>query len=262
MLEEVEMQLHEAPIRLGGPAAYGSYAVSKRIGRIDKTLDLRGMRILDLGCGNGCYTAELARRAEYVCGIDIHMPHLQAFQEAIPRVQGRGEQLPFASDTFDAVTIIEVLEHTDCDTKVLAECFRVLKPGGLLVLFAPNKFYPFESHPCHIGSLRLGPHIPLVSWLPEFLHKRICHARIYTPRRLFAMARKIGFRIQKSGFIFPPLDSFPLPFKEAYRRISALLERSPLGNFGVSIYAVLAKTAKPAKAELQEPIACTDGFAK
>src|SRR5256884_1382271 len=243
-------------IKLGGPASYGSYAVEKRMSKIDKTLDLRGMRVLDLGCGNGCYTAELARRAEFVCGIDLHMPHLQVFQEAIPRVQGRGEQLPFASDSFDAVTMIEVLEHTNCDTKVLAECFRVLKPGGLLILFVPNKLYPFESHPCHIGGLGIGPNIPLVSWLPEFLHRRLCHARIYARRKLFAMVRGIGFQIRKSGFIFPPLDSFPLPFKDAYRRIAARLERSPLGNFGVSIYAVLAKPVQPANMTLPEATKC------
>ena len=240
-------------IKLGGPASYGSYAVSKRMEKIDQTLDLRGMRVLDLGCGNGCYTQELAQRAESICGIDLHMPHLQAFREAIPRVQGSAEHLPFATESFDAVTMIEVLEHTHCDTKVLAECFRVLKPGGLLVLFVPNKFYPFESHPCRLGTFSLGRNVPVVSWLPESLRRRICYARIYTRRRLFAMARKSGFQIQKSGFIFPPLDSFPLPFKDTYRRIAARLEDSPLGNFGVSIYAVLAKPAHLAQTVLREP---------
>jgi exopolysaccharide biosynthesis WecB/TagA/CpsF family protein len=244
----------ETSIKLGRPAPYDSYAVSKRMGTIDKTLNLNGMRVLDLGCGNGCYTAELARRAEYVCGIDLHMPYLQAFREAIPRVQGSGEHLPFASESFDAVTMIEVLEHTDCDTKVLAECFRVLKPGGLLVLFVPNKFYPLESHPCWLGSFSLGRNVPFVSWLPESLRRRVCHARIYTRRRLFAMARKIGFQIQKSGFIFPPLDSFPLPFRDSYRRIASRLEDSPLGNLGVSIYAVLARPARPVKILPREPV--------
>jgi N-acetylglucosaminyldiphosphoundecaprenol N-acetyl-beta-D-mannosaminyltransferase len=67
------------------------------------------------------------------------------------------------------------------------------------------------------------------------------------------MARKIGFQIQKSGFIFPPLDSFPLPFKSTYRRIASRLEDSPLGNLGVSIYAVLAKAPRPAETALREP---------
>src|SRR3989440_1540690 len=243
----------QAAVQRGGPASYGSYAVGKRMEKIDQTLDLRGMRVLDLGCGNGCYTQELAQRAESICGIDLHMPHLQAFREAIPRVQGSAEHLPFATESFDAVTMIEVLEHTHCDTKVLETCFRVLNPGGLLVLFVPTKFYPFESHPCRLGTFSLARNVPVVSWLPESLRGRICYARIYTRRRLFAMARKSGFQIQKSGFIFPPLDSFPLPFKDTYRRIAARLEDSPLGNFGVSIYAVLAKPAHLAQTVLREP---------
>src|SRR5437667_12016765 len=90
-----------SPIKLGGPVSYGSYAVSKRMGKMDQILNFNGKRVLDLGCGNGCYTEEIARRADYVCGIDLHMPHLQAFREAIPRVQGSGEDLPFASESFD-----------------------------------------------------------------------------------------------------------------------------------------------------------------
>lgn len=238
---QVNSKLTRAPVALGGPAAYGSYAVTKRIGTIDSTIDLKGKHVLDLGCGNGSYTAELARRAASVCAADILMSNLKAFHTPIPRFQAAGENLPFASDTFDAVTMIEVLEHTHCDSRVLDECLRVLKPGGSLVLFVPNKLYPFESHPCHIGSFSIGPNIPLVSWLPNSLRKRLCHARIYTRRALFLMAQQAGFKVQKSGYIFPPLDSLRLPFKMSYRRLANRLERSPLAMFGVSIYAVLKK---------------------
>src|SRR3989442_5485894 len=88
-------------IKLGGPASYGSYAVSKRIEKIDQILDLRGMRVLDLGCGNGCYTQELAQRAESVFGIDLYMPQLRAFRVAISPLQGSGEHLPFSTGRFD-----------------------------------------------------------------------------------------------------------------------------------------------------------------
>ncbi|HKV61108.1 MAG TPA: WecB/TagA/CpsF family glycosyltransferase [Candidatus Acidoferrum sp.] len=240
-------------VRYGGPASYGSYAVKKRMEKIDATMNLKGMRVLDLGCGNGSYTAELARRAEYVCGIDLHMPHLKAFRENICRVQGTGEHLPFSSESFDAVTMIEVLEHTNCDTEVLAECFRVLKPGGVLVLFVPNKYYPFESHPCRLGTFSLGRNVPLVSWLPGSLRRHLCCARIYTRRALFSMARNIGFQIQKSGFIFPPLDSFPFPFKDSYRQIASRLEDSPLSGLGVSIYAVLTKPSRLTQKVPREP---------
>ncbi len=232
-----------ASVRLGMPASYGSYGVEKRFEKIDETLDLKGKRVLDLGCGNGSYTAELAHRAASVCGVDLQRQHLKAFRQPIHRVQAAGESLPFASESFDVVTMIEVLEHTRCDEEVLKECFRVLKPQGFVVLFVPNKLYPFESHPCHIGHFSIGPNIPLISWFPDALRKRLCHARIYTRRKLLSLAKGAGFRTHKVGCIFPPLDSFRLPFKEFYRRVTRKLEKTPLAAFGVSIYAVLQKPA-------------------
>jgi exopolysaccharide biosynthesis WecB/TagA/CpsF family protein len=241
--------------RLGGPAAYGSYGVRKRIEKIDEMLDLEGKHVLDLGCGNGCYTAELARRAASVCGVDIQRPHLKAFQQPIPRVQAAGENLPFASESFDVVTMIEVLEHTRNEERVLKECFRVLKPGGFAVLFVPNKLYPFESHPCHIRHFSMGRNIPLISWFPDSLRKRLCHARIYTRRKLLSLAKSAGFQTRGSGCIFPPLDSFPLPCKDFYRRAARRLEKTPAAKFGVSLYAILQK---PTLKEAPERIVASD----
>lgn len=228
-------------MKLGGPAEYGSYAVEKRIGRLNKSLSLTGLRVLDVGCGNGCYTKALSLTADSVIGLDFQMSNLQAFRQAIPRVQGVGERLPFSSESFDAVTIIEVLEHTDSDTRVMNECFRVLRPGGKLVIFAPNKLYPFESHPCHLGRVSIGPNIPIVSWLPDSLHSRLCYARIYSRSRLLAIARAAGFEPEEIGYIFPPLDSFPIPFKSMYRRVAQMLEKTWLGFLGVSIFAILKR---------------------
>jgi len=239
--------------QLGGPAPYGSYAVEKRMEKIDQTVDLKGKRVLDLGCGNGCYTLELAERAAYVCGVDLQFPNLMAFRQPIPRIQAAGEKLPFLSQSFDVVTMIEVLEHTAWDDRVMSECFRVLKPKGQLVLFVPNRLYPFESHSCHLGGFPLGRNLPVVSWLPESLRKHLCHARIYTRRKLLSLARRAGFEDNSIGYIYPPLDSFPLPFKEAYRRSARWLEDTALARFGVSIYAVFQKPATVASTIALEP---------
>jgi ubiquinone/menaquinone biosynthesis C-methylase UbiE len=226
---------------LGGPASYGSFAVEKRIAVLDRNLRLTGLSVLDLGCGNGCYTIELARRSARVCGVDIQFSKLREFRSNITRFQAVAEKLPFASDSFDVITMIEVLEHTDDDAMALRECYRVLQPGGALVLFVPNKFYPMESHPCQWGRHQLGHNIPFVSWLPESLHRRLCQARIYTKRRLLKLCEQAGFKREKTAYMFPPVDHFPLPFKGLFRRASPYLERTPLGVFGVSIFAVVRK---------------------
>ena len=230
-------------VRLGGPAAYRSYAIVKRIETLTAFMPLEGLQVLDLGCGNGCYTEELARRASRIVGVDAQLDNLRDFESRIPRLVGLGEALPFFDESFDAITMIEVLEHTRDDAAVLRECFRVLRPGGRLALFVPNKLYPLESHPCHMGRVRIGRNIPFFSWLPEFAHRRICHARIYSRGRLLALTRKAGFEAMHLGYIYPPVDSFPLPpmLIRLYRQASWTLERTFLRIFGVSIFGVFSK---------------------
>jgi 2-polyprenyl-3-methyl-5-hydroxy-6-metoxy-1,4-benzoquinol methylase len=227
--------------RFGRPAEYGSYGVTKRLEKIDQALPLAGMRLLDLGCGNGSYTLELSRRAAWTCALDVQFNLLKSVPASIPRVQGAGESLPFKNQSFDCITMIEVLEHTHSDTSVLDECRRVLRSGGKLVLFVPNKLYPFETHPSHLGTLTLGTNVPFVSWLPGALHARISSAKIYSRRRIMGMAHAAGFDVCKVGYIFPPLDSFPLPLKDTYRRLARRLEDTSLRNFGISIFLVLTK---------------------
>ena len=229
--------------RLGGAASYGSYAVEKRMRTLLQHVCLDGRAVLDLGCGNGSYTEEIARRAGFVIGLDAQLSNLTSFRTPIPRFVGAGEALPFPSGSFDVVTMIEVLEHTTDDRAVIAECYRVLRPGGYLALFVPNKLYPMESHPCHIKKYSIGRNIPFASWLPDSVRKHICFARIYSRRRLLGLVRAAGFGVKKVGYIYPPVDSFPMPLslRNLYRSVSWRLEESPLRAFGVSIFAVCKK---------------------
>lgn len=244
----------EHSLRRGGPAAYGSYAIEKRLQTLFKYVSLRGQQVLDLGCGNGCYTQEMAQTARSVIGVDLELSNLTSFQRPIPRLVGVGETLPFSAQTFDIVTMIEVLEHTANDSAVLRECHRVLRPGGYLALFVPNKLYPLESHPCHIAKHSIGRNIPFVSWLPDSLRKHLCFARIYSRRRLLKLAREKGFGVEKFSYVYPPIDTFPLPekLKGFYRDMSWRLEESPLKIFGVSLFAVLRKNASTEAQSLAE----------
>ena len=97
-----------------------------------------GRRVLDLGCGTGTMLGHL-RRFGAVEGID-------ADQRAIEFCRARGEdsvrllesdRLPFADETFDLVTALDVLEHIEDDQAIAAEIERVLKPRGVLLATVP-----------------------------------------------------------------------------------------------------------------------------
>ena len=95
-------------------------------------------RILDVGCGTGTMLTYLARfgNAE---GVDIDTEAIEYCRaRGLTQVsQSAADSLPFASDTFDLVTALDVVEHIDDDLGVLREVRRVLRPGGQLLLTVP-----------------------------------------------------------------------------------------------------------------------------
>jgi demethylmenaquinone methyltransferase / 2-methoxy-6-polyprenyl-1,4-benzoquinol methylase len=96
-----------------------------------------GERLLDVGAGTGVSTAELARSGAYAVGSDISLGMLRAGRRrrpAVPLLAGDALALPFADETFDAVTISFALRNvTDADA-ALRELARVTRPGGRLVV--------------------------------------------------------------------------------------------------------------------------------
>lgn len=103
-----------------------------------RALELRpGDRVLDVGAGTGVSTAELAGAGSYAVGSDISLGMLQAGRRArpgVPLLAGDALALPFADDTFDAVTISFALRNVVDTAAALAELARVTRPGGRLVI--------------------------------------------------------------------------------------------------------------------------------
>lgn len=104
-------------------------------------------RILDVGCGTGANAIAFARVAE-TTGIDTSV-------DALHFCQSRGmssvalspvETLPFAESTFDAVTALDVLEHTDDDLHALREIRRVCSKSGLLLVTVPAYGFLWSEH--------------------------------------------------------------------------------------------------------------------
>ncbi len=96
--------------------------------------------ILEAGCGTGLVLEGLARLAKRAVGVDISAGMLEKARErGLEVVKGSVTDLPFADDSFDAVVSFKVLAHVPDLRRALAECARVTRPGGTLVLEFYNR---------------------------------------------------------------------------------------------------------------------------
>lgn len=103
-------------------------------------------RVLDLGCGPGGFTAVLAETAREVVGLDVSPAWVETARRTLEErglpgtaVTGSGSALPFPDGAFDVVSLVDVIHHLDEPEGVLREVHRVLRKGGRLLIFEPNK---------------------------------------------------------------------------------------------------------------------------
>ncbi len=105
-----------------------------------------GKEVLDLGSGfGGRPVAFLEHGATRVTGVEIADEPVRHSREFAGRMRagsatfavGTGERIPCRADAFDLVTMNDVMEHVVSPDRVLAECWRVLRPGGRLALVFP-----------------------------------------------------------------------------------------------------------------------------
>jgi SAM-dependent methyltransferase len=116
---------------------------------------LRGKTLMDLGCSVGGRSVRLAETLQVpvIMGVDI-LPQdtTAAGRFAASRGvasdfrAGRGEALPYADESVENVVSYDAFEHVESPEAVLAECRRVLVPGGHLAVVFPPFLNPFESH--------------------------------------------------------------------------------------------------------------------
>jgi SAM-dependent methyltransferase len=97
----------------------------------------RDRRVLDVGCGAGNMMHHLAHYGTVV-GVDNNPKPLEvARQRGLDVRQGSGERLPFGDAEFDLVSLLDTVEHVPAEAQVFAECHRVLRPGGKLLVTVP-----------------------------------------------------------------------------------------------------------------------------
>lgn len=137
-----------------------------------RALPAPGGTVLEVGCGTGRNTAWLAEVADAVVAVDISeemLARTRARLRAAPVFlvrQDVREGLPLADASFDAVVITLVLEHVERLENVLAECARVLRPGGTLRIC---EYHPYRQ--LGGGQARFGaPGCEQDVRIPAFLH--------------------------------------------------------------------------------------------
>jgi SAM-dependent methyltransferase len=135
-------------------------------------------RILDVGCGTGA-NLELLSRFGDAAGVDIS-------EEALAFCRGRGladvrrgaaESLPFADESFDLVTALDVVEHLDDDVAGLCEARRVLRPDGRALLY-----------------------VPAFMWLWGVQDDVSNHRRRYTLPQLRAAVERAGLSVERATY--------------------------------------------------------------
>jgi SAM-dependent methyltransferase len=207
---------------------------------------LDAARILDAGCGVGMYTDQFRQFSAQVTGVEIDpAAAAQAGARAPGIVIAPAEALPFADHSFDIVFSHEVIEHVADDRCAAAEMVRVLAPGGRLVLFCPNRLYPFETHGHYWrGKYHFG-NTPLINWLPNPLRDRLApHVRAYTAPRLRGLFRALPVQIIHHSVIYPGFDNVVArrpALGALLRTILYTLEHTPLQWFGLSHFLVLER---------------------
>lgn len=130
-----QMDFYTLPF--GYPMDYYVWRTSKLKGEISKYIKKKGS-VLDVGGGTGImaeFLPEFVDKDEYV-NLDISKEMLKYCEYRT--ICSPAEDIPLPDNSFDYVTSSEVLEHVNDKTKMLEECYRVLKPGGKLILTTPR----------------------------------------------------------------------------------------------------------------------------
>jgi SAM-dependent methyltransferase len=149
-------------------------------------------RILDVGCGTGTMLGELRRFGD-VYGVDSEPAAIE-----FCRSQGEdqvalssGVAVPHDDDSFDLVSLLDVIEHVEDDQTVLGEARRVLRPGGSLLVT-----------------------VPAYGWMWGAQDVIAHHERRYTRPQLVESLDRAGFRVSRAGYfntiLFPPIAAIRL----------------------------------------------------
>lgn len=193
---------------------------------------LHGKKILDVGCGSGHLCFALAGSCKEIIGIDISQHAIEFAQNMKQKLNLSNvifmktdpDSFPFQSESFDAVIMMELVEHLENPAFLLAEALRVLKKNGRIFITTPN----YKS--CW----------PLVEWLLDYFHltpplKGHQHISKFNRAILQKLLEpRVAISDQGSFYVISPFLSFCWPLAH---KIFVLENRLRL-RFGMLLYAL------------------------
>lgn len=250
------MSTYDSIVAAGGDTA-APLSLEKRL-RILAPYLKQGTRFLDCGCGCGNYVKIIRHR------FNVDATGVEYLEEKVARarqdtsiarwiIQGDLANLHYPANHFDAALLNEVIEHVPDEKRSLREIARVLKPGGILVVFAPNRLYPFETHGVHSkkGKKALPVYIPGIPYVPVAIGRRFWDywARNYWPWELSSLAGQCGFEIVRRTAIWQTFENISNEqpamirhLRPLLRGLANILEKTPIvRHLGVSQVLVLRK---------------------
>jgi 2-polyprenyl-6-hydroxyphenyl methylase / 3-demethylubiquinone-9 3-methyltransferase len=176
-----------------------------RLGYIRDRVMLRGVRVLDVGCGAGLLSEALAREGANVTAIDlapdlIKIAKLHRLESSVEvdyrliAVEALAEEVP---GSFDAIACMEMLEHVPDPGAIIAACATLLKPGGRLFMSTLNRT------PAAFALAIVGAEY-IARMLPKGTHQ---YRDFIKPSELAAWLRAAQFELEDvSGLIYDPLS--------------------------------------------------------
>ncbi|MBT3321605.1 MAG: class I SAM-dependent methyltransferase [Anaerolineae bacterium] len=211
--------------------------------------------ILENGCGVGMYIEHLSPFGGKIFGLEYDFERTEeAAKNAKGIINGAGENLPYPDNSFDLILSHEVIEHVQNDAEAIKEMMRVLKVGGRITLFVPNRGYPFETHGIYWrGDYRFG-NKPFVNYLPRKWRDKLApHVEIYTRKDLSKLFKDLPVKFIERTIIFGAYDNIIARLGLAGKILRTMLqffEKTPLRFFGLSHFWVIEKTSNNSRLKL------------
>ena len=203
-------------------------------------------RVLENGCGVGMYVEKLAAFGGTVIGLEYdHERAAEAHARSPYIVHAAGEFVPLPAEAFDLILSHEVIEHVQDDRAAVREMVRVLKTGGRIALFCPNRGYPFETHGIYWkGTYHFGNKL-FVNYLPRRWRDKLApHVRVYSRRDLEKLFEGLPVRFLERTIVFGAYDNIIArfgAFGKVLRGLLQFLEKTPLRSLGLSHFWVVEK---------------------